>query len=297
MAQERTPTLPRLDQERLALVLSGGGNLGVVQAPFLEYLIAIGVTPDLIVGTSVGALNGAYLAFHPHNIDGLGDIWRALRDRRLWHRNILRIGRNLIGQRMSLYSNRFLHELIAPHVTVDEISASEIPLFITATSLSQGRKHVFTRGPVVDAILASSAVPGLFPPVEIGGEWFVDAGVATGLDLETAILQGATQILAVDLGADPSPHHPSGLVDLLARSMEIATQQRTQAEVDQFGREAPTVIWRPGLKASSGTNFADVDHLYEAARELAPALIEQSRNPDGSWKTGIYEGAVSIRRA
>ncbi len=297
MAEEQTLSLPRPSERRLALVLSGGGNLGVVQAPFLEHLIAIGVTPDLIVGTSVGALNGAFLAFHPHNIDGLGDIWRALRDQRLWHRNILRIGRNLLGRGMSLYSNEFLHDLIAPHVTVDEIAASEIPLFITATSLSRGRKHVFTRGPVVDAILASSAVPGVFPPVQIGGEWFVDAGVATGLDLETAILQGATEILAVDLGSEPSPYRPRGLVDLLARSMEIATQERTRSEVDQFGREASMVIWRPGLQAASGSNFRDVGQLYEAARELAPALIERSRNADGSWRRGIYEGAVSIRRA
>lgn len=297
MVGEQTPSLAGLDQDRLALVLSGGGNLGVVQAPFLEHLIAIGVTPDLIVGTSVGALNGAFLAFHPQNIDGLGDIWRALRDQRLWHRNILRIGQHLLGRRMSLYSSQFLHELIAPYVTVDEISASEIPLFITATSLSQGRKHVFTRGPVVNAILASSAVPGLFPPVQIGGEWFVDAGVATGLDLETAILQGATDILAVDLGSEPSPYRPRGLVDLLARSMEIATQERTRSEVDQFGRDARTVVWRPGLQASSGSNFADVDRLYDAASELAPALIEQSRTSDGSWKPGIYEGAVAVRHA
>ena len=295
MTEAQNLALPGPGQDRLALVLSGGGNLGVVQAPFLEHLIAIGVTPDLIVGTSVGALNGAFLAFHPHNIDGLGDIWRALRNQRLWHRNILRIGRHLLGRRMSLYSNEFLRDLIAPYVTIDEIAASEIPLFITATSLTRGRKHVFTRGPVVDAILASAAIPGLFPPVEIGGEWFVDASVATGLDLETAILQGATQILAVDLGSEPSPYQPRGLVDLLARSMEIAAQERTQSEVDQFGREARTVIWRPGLQASSGSNFSDVEELYRAAQDLAPALIEQARSPDGSWKQGIYEGAVSIR--
>ena len=148
---------------------------------------------------------------------------------------------------------------------------------------------------MIEAVLASAAVPGLFPPVEIGGEWFVDAGVATGLDLGTAILQGATQILAVDLGSEPPPYQPRGLVDLLARSMEIAAQERTQSEVDQFGGEARTIIWRPGLQASSGSSFGDVDELYSAARDLAPALIEQARSPDGSWKPGIYEGAVSVR--
>ena len=104
--------------QRLALVLSGGGNLGICQVPFLQRLMDLDINPDMIVGTSVGALNGAFLAFHPHNIDGLADVWRALRDQRMWDRNLLRIGRNLLLGRMSLYSNEFLRQLIEPYVTV-----------------------------------------------------------------------------------------------------------------------------------------------------------------------------------
>ena len=187
-----TSTLHRFDERRVALVLSGGGASGIVQVPFLEELVRRGMMPDLIVGCSVGAVNGAFLAFHPHNTEGLADLWIALRDQRLWHRNILRITRNLLTRGTSIYSSRFLRELLSRHVTIDEIAASEIPLFVVTTSLSSGRKRVLDRGQLLASVMASIALPGLFPPVEFEGDWCVDGGLSSGLDLETAILQGAT---------------------------------------------------------------------------------------------------------
>ncbi len=281
---------------RLALVLSGGGASGIVQVPFLEELIRRDIRPDMIVGSSVGAINGAFLAFHPHNIDGLAEIWFAMRENRLWHRNLLRIGRRLIGEGQSLYSNRFLRDLIRQYVTFDEIVAAEIPLFLVTTSLSLGRKYVRSRGELIASVLASIAVPGLFPPLQLGSEWCVDGGLSSGLDLETAILQGATHTIAVDLGVSPTPYEPSGLVDLLARSMEIAIHQRTLAEIDQFGSLVPTVVWRPGLRAESFGSFSDVEELYESARELAPVMIDQALSDSGEWKPGVYEGVVPALR-
>ena len=282
---------------RLALVLSGGGASGIVQVPFLEELIRRDIRPDLIVGCSVGAVNGAFLAMHPHDIDGLADLWFALRDSRLWHRNILRIGRRLLTRGTSMYSNRFLRDLFRQHIKFDEIAASEIPLHIVSTSLSNGRKHVLNRGQLLAAVMASIAVPGLFPPVRVGADWCVDGGLSSGLDLETAILQGSTHTIAVDLGVQPSPYQPRGLVDLLMRSMEIAVQERTKAEIDQFGSIVPTVVWRPGLRALSFGSFSDVEELYEAAKDMAPVMIDQALDANGDWQPGIYEGVVPLAKS
>lgn len=289
-------SLRGFDERRLALVLSGGGASGIVQVPFIEELIQRGIRPDLIVGSSVGAVNGAFLAFHPQNIEGLAELWIALRDTRLWHRNILRITRNLLTRGTSVYSNRFLRELFERHVTIDEIAAAEIPLHIVTTSLSSGQKRVISKGQVLASVMASIALPGLFPPVRIEGDWCVDGGLSSGLDLETAMFQGATHTIAVDLGVQPSPYQPRGLVDLLARSMEIAVQERTKAEIDQFGSMVPTVIWRPGLRAASFGSFHDVRDLYESAKELAPVMIDQALDADGGWKPGIYEGVVPLAK-
>ena len=291
-----TSSRPALQDRRLALVLSGGGASGIVQVPFLEELIRRGIRPDLIVGSSVGAVNGTFLAFHPNNIEGLAELWIALRDNRLWHRNLLRIGRRLLSRGNSLYSNRFLRDLFKQHVTIDEIAAAEIPLFLVTTSLSSGRKHVMTKGQLLATVMASVALPGLFPPVRLEADWCVDGGLSSGLDLETAILNGASHTLAVDLGVHPSPYQPRGLVDLLARSMEIASQERTKSEIDQFGSLVPTVIWRPGLRAASFGSFEDVDELYAAAKDLAPVMIDQAIGPDGEWLPGVYEGVVSVAK-
>ena len=284
------------DRQRLALVLSGGGASGIVQVPFLEELVRRGVRPDLIVGSSVGAVNGAFLALHPNDIDGLAELWMELRSTRLWHRNLLRIGRNLLTRGTSLYSNRFLRELFKHHVTIDEVSATEIPMFIVTTSLSSGRKHVVSSGELLASVMASIAVPGLFPPVRLEGDWCVDGGLSSGLDLETGLFQGATHTLAVDLGVQPSPYKPRGLVDLLMRSMEIAVQERTKAEIDQFGSEVPTVVWRPGLRAASFGAFDDVEELYAAAKDMAPVMIDQALDVEGQWLPGIYEGVVPVAK-
>ncbi len=289
-------SLRGLEERRLALVLSGGGASGIVQVPFLEELIRRDINPDLIVGSSVGAVNGAFLAFHPNNIEGLADLWIELRNTRLWHRNILRITRNLLTKGTSVYSNRFLRELFAPHVTIDEIAAAEIPLYLVTTSLSNGHKRILSRGQLLSGVMASIALPGLFPPVRFDGDWCVDGGLSSGLDLETAILQGATHTIAVDLGVHPSPYQPRGLVDLLARSMEIAVQERTKAEIDQFGSIVPTVIWRPGLRAESFGSFHDVNELYREAKELAPVMIDQALDSQGEWIPGIYEGVVPVAK-
>ena len=289
-------SLRGLEERRLALVLSGGGASGIVQVPFLEELVRRDIHPDLIVGSSVGAVNGAFLAFHPNSIEGLADLWIELRNTRLWHRNILRITRNLLTKGTSVYSNRFLRELFKPHVTIDEIAAAEIPLYLVTTSLSNGRKRILSRGQLLSGVMASIALPGLFPPVRFDGDWCVDGGLSSGLDLETAILQGATHTIAVDLGVHPSPYQPRGLVDLLARSMEIAVQERTKAEIDQFGSIVPTVIWRPGLRAESFGSFHDVKELYGEARELAPVMIDQALDSLGEWIPGIYEGVVPLAK-
>ena len=289
-------SLRGFEQRRVALVLSGGGASGIVQVPFIEELIARGIRPDLIVGSSVGAVNGAFLAFHPHDIDGLAELWIALRDLRLWHRNLLSIGRRLLTRGTSLYSNRFLRDLFKQHVTIDEIAAAEIPLYIVTTGLSSGQKRVLAQGELLASVMASIAVPGLFPPVRIGGDWCVDGGLSSGLDLETAILQGASHTLAVDLGVQPSPYQPRGLVDLLARSMEIAVQERTKAEIDQFGSIVPTVVWRPGLRALSFGSFRDVKELYAEAKELAPVMIDQALDAQGEWIPGVYEGVVPLAK-
>ncbi len=282
----------------LALVLGGGGNLGVVQVAFVEALAERGIKPDLIVGTSVGALNASFVAAHSEGeeLACMQEAWLSLRGQRLFHRNPFRIGRNLLRNRKSLYRHQFVTQLLDDHLHVDDFAATQVPLLITATNITKGTRHVFSEGSIVQAVLASTAIPGIFPPVEIDGDWFVDGGVAAGLGVESAVERGAETVLTVDLSSGMAYREPRGIVDVLTRSLEIMGQRRTDCQLEYFGHQSSVVVYRPGLTAPHGPgSFEDVDLLLHQAREIAGPLIDLSRQADGSFKAGVYEGAVRRR--
>ena len=280
----------------LALVLGGGGNLGVVQVAFIEALKERGVTPDLVVGTSVGALNAAYVAFQGRELEYLEDAWLSLRGQRLFHRNPFKIGRNLFRNRKSLYRHQFVTDHLERHLPTDDFSAVKIPLLITATNITKGTRTVFSEGSILQAVLASTAIPGIFPPVEIDGDWYVDGGVAAGLGVESAVERGARTVLTVDLSSGMAYREPRGIVDVLTRSLEIMGQRRTDCQLEYFGHHTDVVVYRPGLTAAHGPgSFEDMETLLRQARGLAGPLIDLSRNDDGSFKPGVYEGVVRRR--
>ena len=276
-----------------ALVLSGGGNLGVVQVAFIEALHARGVKFDLIVGTSVGALNGAMLAAQPPSQppDRLAEIWLGLRKDRLFHRNPLRIGRNMIASRLSLNRDEFVRGLVGDHLPVQHLHETRVPLCVTATTLTQGERKAFERGELLSALLASTAIPGVFPPVQIDGEWFVNGGIAAGLGLDVAIERGADTVLAVDLTCGGGAWRPRALNDVVTRSIQVAGRRRADAMLAQQAERACVVVWRPGLIApSGGSSFRDTDFLLAQVREMAGGLIDLARDPGGRFRPGLYEG-------
>ena len=280
MASPLEALAPGATRKRLALVLSGGGNLGVVQVPFLQELLDLDVHPDLIVGASVGSLNGAFLAFHPDNLSGLAELWLSLRDQRLWSRNLLEIGRSLLFREMSLYRNDFLRRLIEPHVALDEISGGADPAVHHRDQSDQRpQAGVLERaGGERDLGLRGGARPvpaGAHPRRVVRGR---DRGDRAGLGhRDRAGSDGDHR--GRPGRARPSPHRPNWLGDVIARSWEIAVERRTERELDHLAPEVPTVVLRPGLSAHRSASFSDVEQLYEAARGMAPHMIARARPP------------------
>ncbi len=197
-----------------ALVLSGGGALGALQAGFLRTLVRTDFRPSLIIGTSAGALNGAFLAFNPNEdgIEKLIEIWRSLRDRSLFLFNPLRVAYQIMSKQLCLTNSDLLEVLINDHAPQDDFSATKIPLCITTTNLTAGRKEVIHEGQISRALLASTALPGIFCPVEIDGDLHVDGGILANLDLETAIDLGASEILAIDLSRCVDGRRPDSVI-------------------------------------------------------------------------------------
>jgi len=249
--------------ERTALVLGGGGSLGAVEAGFIRRTMELGIGFDLMVGTSVGAINAAHAAFHATDgHDCLERIWLGLARRRLFSCNPFAIAAGMVRSRMSLYSDRLIRTLVAEHLASDRFEDARVPLFITATDICSGERRVFSSGSLTQAILASTAIPGLFPPVRMDGRLYVDGGVTSGGDISVAIEQGATTVVFIDLrprsrSVPTQPvrsHHTLVRVDGRRRAacaVNIATTRRAVCTPARANRGAGDFKDAPRLLADS----------------------------------------------
>lgn len=195
------------DVPKTAFVLGGGGLLGAAEVGMLAALTDAGITPDLVLGTSVGALNGAAIAAAPtgETVKRLTALWKALGSDGVFASSILGQLRTLVSSRTYLHTNDRLRELVEEQAPGQLIEDLAVPFQCVAVSIESARARWFDRGPVSDAVLASCAVPGLLPPVLIDGEHYLDGGLVDSLPLGRAIALGATTIYVLHVGRIERP--------------------------------------------------------------------------------------------
>ncbi|MEX2159695.1 MAG: patatin-like phospholipase family protein [Dehalococcoidia bacterium] len=280
-----------------ALVLSGGGALGALQAGFLHALFRTSYRPSMIIGTSAGALNGAFLSFFP-DADGtekLAEIWKSLRNKRLFLFNPARVAYQVVSRQLCLANSRLLQELVERHAPEDDFAATKVPLYITTTNLTQGCKSVFHDGPVSRAVLASTALPGIFCPVEIGGDLYVDGGVLANLDLDTAVELGASEILAVDLSRCIEGTRPSDIPSLWSQTLDIVQRERVERDVERLASRARITVVQPGVESPvSLGNLAAVDRLLEEGERLGEDVLSSYVDDNGAFRAGTIHAPLHI---
>lgn len=244
----------------------------------------------MIVGTSVGALNGAYLAFHPEpeDLDTLKSIWLGIRTQDVFSRNPLLMGYRLLTKRSHLFEAEAVLKLVREFIPEDSFSAAKIPLFVTATNLTRGDKVVFEHGRVSDAIRASIAILGLLPPLLRGGSVYVDGGVVANLDVATAVEHGATRILAIDAtGCSALPVRLT-LQGLALRAHSLMNRRQADEEVARHATQVEIMLVCPQMRlAIDPTDFSHTADLIgwgerigrRLARKLEPAAARAARLP------------------
>ena len=173
----------------------------------LRALFERGIAPDLIVGTSVGALNGAAIAAEPAlpTVDRLEQVWTKLDESEIFSGSVFSGAANLVRTRISIQSNQPLRQMIQrllPAKTFDDLV---VPFQCVAASIERAAEHWFDEGSLVDAILASSAVPGILPPVKLDGEHFIDGGIVNSIPIGRAVDLGATEIYVLHVGRIERP--------------------------------------------------------------------------------------------
>ncbi len=263
---------------KTAFVLAGGGSLGAVEVGMLRELLAWGETPSFVVGASAGAINGAFFAGAPTlaGVARLEAIWVGLRRRDVLPFNLASVV-SLLMRRPHLVDSGGLRRLLARHLPYERLEDAAIPIHIVASDMLTGDEVLLSSGTAVDAVLASAAIPGVFPPVRVDGQLLVDGGVANNTPISTAIRLGAERVIVLSPGcAQASQQVPPGALGraMHALSLLVARQLHQDAERYAGAVELHIVHGQP-LRKRSPYDYTDTAALIDSAAEATRRWLEE----------------------
>jgi NTE family protein len=283
---------------RTAFVLSGGGSLGAVQVGMLQALTEAGIRPDLLIGTSVGAVNAAWIGGRPDHGGALllGQVWRGLRRQDIFPLSPWSGARGLLGRSNHLISNASLAHVLREHLPFERLEDAAVPVHVMATELKSGRAVLMSSGPAVPALLASTAIPGIFPPVTIGRRDFIDGGVANHTPIAAAMELGASRIFVLPVGYPWLRQEPTNALGMALHALARFIEQKLDAEVAAY-RHLADIQVLPTLDAPavSPADFSHTDELitrgYRSCRKYL-ASTPQTHDPAPARRLALATAAA-----
>ena len=275
-----------------AFVLSGGGSLGAVQVGMLLAFADRHIAPDLLVGSSVGALNAAFVASRPghRGVDELARIWTGLRRADVFPTDVRRIARALTGHANGIADPAPLRRLVESRLAFDRIEAAPWPLAVVATEVTTGREVVLTAGPAVDAVMASAALPGVFPPVDVDRHLLMDGGVVNNSPISVARSLGATRIYVLPTGyacaLEATPRTPLAMA---MHAVTVAIQRRLVQDVQDMQSLVDLRVAPPLCPVSvSPVDFRAAARLIDRARASTRAWLDRPMAADQSAHLALH---------
>lgn len=280
-----------------AFVLSGGGSLGAVQVGMLLALSDRRITPDLLVGTSVGALNAAYLGGDPGpaGVRRLAEVWERLRRADVFPTPGTAALAALAGRGDHLVSSSPLRRLIESNLPYDQLEHATLPVTVVATEVTTGYEVVLSSGPATDAVLASASLPGVFPPVRLGDHLLMDGGVVNNTPISVARSLGADRIVVVPTGyACALTEPPRSALGMVLHAFTVAIQRRLIADVnalqDEDQNAVELLVLPPPCPVSvSPVDFGHSAELIGVARASARAWLDSPRPEDQAALLALHE--------
>lgn len=267
----------------VALVLSGGASLGAIQVGMVKALAQVGLEPDLVVGTSVGSLNGAVVAEHPTMAGAataLEQVWRSLRRQDVFPGGPA-------AQVLSALRNGHLHppsglqRIMLRALRSRSFEQLERPLTVVASEVLTSHVRWFTDGPLLPRLQAATAIPGVFPPVELDGLPYWDAGSVANVPLRAAVEQGAASLVVLDTGDICHRETvPRALPEALLSASMTAMRQRVLLEAPATAERMP-VLYLP-RPCPVGRSLLDLDgsaELIEPTRTLVAEFLRDAPTP------------------
>jgi NTE family protein len=265
---------------KTAFVLSGGAALGAIQAGMLTALYERDIEPDLVVGTSVGAVNGAFIASRPfarETTDELAEIWHRLDRGQVFPLNPVSGFLGFFGARRHLVPERGLRDLLHEHIEFGRLEQASVPFHVITTDVLNGEEVRLSEGPAVDAVMASAAIPGVFPPVRWRDRYLMDGGIANHAPISDAVELGAERVYVLPTGiscdlAEP----PHGALGMLLHSMSLLLMRRMQVEIELLADRAELIVLPPPCRpAVSPIDFSRSDELIQRGAEDSAAYLDE----------------------
>jgi NTE family protein len=268
----------------VAFVLSGGASLGSIQVGMLQALTANGIRPDMVVGTSVGAVNGAWLAGGDTEADlaQLADIWRGLNRDDVFPVSPFTGLFGLAGWSNHLIPDRALRHLLRRHLRFERLEDAPITLHVVATDVLTGVDVQLSQGNAIEAIMASAAIPGIFPPVRIGGRLLMDGGVVENTPIGHAVGLGATTVWVLPSGGACSIEKvPENALGMALHAILLAISQRIAFDIERYDSRVDLKVVPPLCPlAISPSDFSHGAELIDRARVQTEDWLAQGMPTD-----------------
>lgn len=269
-----------------AFVFAGGGSLGAVQVGMLKALAAASAKPDFVVGASVGALNAAYYAASPDmaGIDRLERIWMRLNRADVFPFTMLGTALCLAGRRGHLAFPHRLRALIESELPCRSLQDTALPCHVVATDALDGTEVTLSSGDAVEALLASAAIPAVFPTVTIAGRALMDGGIASNTPISAAFALGATRMVVLPTGVPCALREPPrGAIAIALHALNLLSMRQLLADVDRFSARCELLVVPPLCPLAC--NSYDFSHSAE--------LVARAQAETGRW---LREGGLEARR-
>ena len=270
-----------------AFVLAGGASLGAIEAGMLEALYERGITADVFVGASAGALNSGFAATNDQTVETahrLQQAWRETSRRDVFPFSPLTVLRALLRRSDHFVSNKGVRRIVEQRLGhLARLEQARTKLGIVVTDLLEGEERLLVSGPAAPALLASSAIPAVYPPVEIDGRPYVDGGVADNTPLSQAVELGADTVYVLPTGVTVKLETPpAGVLAMAVHAFNLLLHARLRHEIDLYREKVKLVVLPPPWPLTVlPSDFSRADELIASGLKNAREALAEPE-PEGA---------------
>jgi len=258
-----------------AFVFSGGASLGAVEVGALKAIIEEDkVKADMVLGTSVGSLNGAMYAYDPtlEGVKRMEQIWRRIKTWEVFPISPITPALNFTTAGHYLVSPKNLRKLITENLPFTRIEETALPLYLICTDIKTGQEIVFHQGLVLEALMASAGIPAVFPPLAMHNRFLVDGGIVNNTPISTAVRLGAKRVVVFPISLPPANQEPKNYLQILIRSMIYLLNRQMASDIQLYKDKVDLIIVPPPTTLEIkphdfSKSSVMIDESYKAAKE------------------------------